>query len=234
MYQSKYTYISAEQKVYDLINQNHNLLLMLQHFRMSYTVANKTVEQLCTEHGVNLKAFIAIGNLFNGYELDGSELKTKDELAAILYFLKNSHSYYKEDKYPEIQYYLSNLKDTHQERDFKLIVQFFNEYFAEVVEHLNYEEEYAFPYFSSLLGIEEASSETTFSVQDYATHHTDIEAKLNDLKSLFLKHIYVEESYTPRRKFLTSIFELEFDLRIHSIIEEKILVPAIGIIEAQK
>ncbi len=234
MLNNKFIYITPEQKVYDLINQNHILLLVLQHFQINFTVANKTVEQICNDNGVNIHAFITIANMFNGYSPEEEVLKTKDELATVLRFLKNSHTYYKQDKYPELKLYLSKLKGTHNTRDFMLIDQFFNEYFAEVVEHLNYEEEVAFPYFYSLLGIKEATDQHAFSVLDYSNHHTDIETKLNDLKSLFLKHIHVEGNYTPRRKFLTSIFELEFDLRIHSIIEDKILVPAIGTIEAQK
>lgn len=67
-------------------------------------------------------------------------------LSQFYIFLKKSF-FYIEDKYPELKYYLEKIKNVHTSRDFQLIEQFFNDYFEEVLEHLKYEDDIAFPYF---------------------------------------------------------------------------------------
>lgn len=76
-----------------------------------------------------------------------------------------------------------------------------------------------------------SKNQSYISVIEYRNHHTDIETKLIDLKNLFLKHIKIKNELTIKRKFLNTLFGLEFDLKIHSIIEEKILIPLIEHIE---
>ena len=94
-----------------------------------------------------------------------------------------------------------------------------------MLEHLDYEEIVAFPYFTKLATNKEIPSDNEYSAKEYHEHHTDIELKLADLKKLLLKHIKIDNSLNLRRRLLTSLLELEFDLYIHSLIEEAILVP---------
>lgn len=151
-----------------------------------------------------------------------------------MHFLKKSHSFYIEDKYPELKYYLEKIKNVHSSRDFQLIEQFFNDYFEEVLEHLKYEDEIAFPYFYCLERKDNNVLLKSFSVKEYRNHHTDIETKLTDLKNLFLKHIKIKSDLNIKRKFLNTLFGLEFDLKIHSVIEEKVLIPLIERIENEQ
>ncbi|MEZ4906350.1 MAG: hypothetical protein R2771_01600 [Saprospiraceae bacterium] len=113
-----------------------------------------------------------------------------------------------------------------------MIEKFFNEYFDEVMDHLNYEEQVAFPYFSNICGHNIRKGDTSYSAEEYGSHHTDIEMKLADLKNLLLKHIKIAGDINIKRKFLYSLFELEYDLMIHSVIEERVLIPIVETIEA--
>jgi regulator of cell morphogenesis and NO signaling len=103
-----------------------------------------------------------------------------------------------------------------------------------VLEHFKYEDDIAFPYFCSLLDDHVSYQQNSFSAREYQNHHTDIETKLTDLKNLLLKHIKIKSDLNIMRKFLDTLFGLEFDLKIHSVIEEKILVPLIEKIEQGK
>jgi regulator of cell morphogenesis and NO signaling len=234
MYKTQKTYITNDKKMLDLINENYSLLLCLQHFDIDFSVDNKTVQELCSENKINLNAFIVIANLYNGFFPTENEIDKIDDITPILSFLKKSHSFYVEDKYPELKYYLGIIKNTHNSKDFQLIEQFFNDYFEEVLEHLKYEDEIAFPYFYSLLQNGKVNLIKSFSTNEYRNHHTDIETKLTDLKNLFLKHIKIKSDLNTKRKFLNTLFGLEFDLKIHSVIEEKILIPLIEKTEAQQ
>ena len=102
----------------------------------------------------------------------------------------------------------------------------FQKYYEEVLEHLDYEDNVAFPYFTELVKYNNIPCYDKYSAMEYYEHHTDIELKLADLKKLLLKHIKIENSLNLRRRLLTSLLELEFDLYIHSLIEETILIPA--------
>lgn len=234
MYKTQKSYITKNKKMLDLINENYSLLLCLQHFDIDFSVNNKTVENLCAEYKINLNAFLVIVNLYNGFLPEISDVEKINNITPILTFLKKSHSFYVEDKYPELKYYLGIMKNSHSNKDFQLIEKFFIDYFIEVTEHLNYEDETAFPYFYSLLQNNKINQEKVFSSNEYKNHHTDIETKLTDLKNLFLKHIKIKSDSNIKRKFLNTLFGLELDLKIHSIIEEKILIPLIENIERQQ
>lgn len=220
-------------KILDLINENPGLLLFLQHFHIDFSVNNSTVGQLCKQYNIGVKAFLSVINLYNGFFPDREEVDNINDVNSILVFLKNSHSFYKDEKYPELKYYLNELKRSSQVKDIELVEKFLDDYFEEVLEHLNYEDQVAFPYFYSIIEkAEHAKKANTFSVKEYLDHHTDIETKLSDLKNLLLKHMHFNNDLNTLRKFLNSLFGLESDLKIHSAVEEKILIPLISKMEA--
>ena len=230
MYQTTKTYIKPHIRMADLIFENPYLLLLLEHFGLDLVVHDKTVSQLCTENGINEKVFISFANLYNGFTSIGSEGFDSGHIETIIGFLRNAHYYFKYDKYPEIQDHIKKLFDKNPSAEIRMIEKFFNDYFMEVSEHLDYEEGIAFPYFRSLLPgkvTEQRNGEIKFSGTEYLEHHTDIESKLADLKNLLLRHISLKNDPVNRRKLLFSLIELEFVLSIHSLIEETILIPLV-------
>jgi regulator of cell morphogenesis and NO signaling len=112
-----------------------------------------------------------------------------------------------------------------------MIGTFFDKYFREVTEHLDYENEVVFPYVLSLnekLAGKASGNETdSYSVTEYREHHDDIEEKLADLKSLLIKYMPQKDDQQIRRQLLLCLFELEYDLKIHSMIEESLLIPVV-------
>ena len=223
----KKTFVKADLKMADLIEENPYLLLMLQHFNMDFTVADKTIAQLCTEYNISENVFITLANLYNGHHYKSGKPLSAAEIRSILAFLQNSHTYYRDDSYPQISHYIRDIQAKYpQKKELKLLEGFWNTYFKEVLEHLDYEDKVAFPYFSGLLNSYSGKSAKSYSAQDYLEHHTDIELKLDDLKQLLLKQIHLEEHLNICWKLFFSFFELEFDLYIHSLIEEHILIPA--------
>ncbi len=231
MISKPYPRFSPEARMLDLLNRNPSLLLLLEHFGMDFTVGDQTVELLCSSSGIDQAAFIAVGNLYNGYFPTREDLEGVRDISSIILCLKNSHNYYKNDKYPELKEYLLLLHQKHQSHDIVLLEKFFQDYFQEVLDHLAYEEEVAFPYFFSLVDNSNFPSGNHYRVSDYREHHSDIETKLADLKNLLLKHIKIEGDYELRRRFLINLYSLEADLEIHSLIEEQILLPLVEEIE---
>ncbi len=221
-------------RMLDLLNRKSAVLLFLEHFEVDFRLGNKTVRQICREYNIDEEAFILIGNLYNGILPEAGELCNARSLDSIINFLHSSHQFYKEDKYPEIMDLLASLHEDQHSKDAMLLEQFFKDYFQEVLEHLAYEEEIAFPYFRSLLDKGNEWKGKDYSAGDYMEHHSDIESKLEDLKNLMLKHISIKGRLNLKRRFLNSLFELEFDLKTHSMIEEEILVPLVEKLEKDK
>jgi regulator of cell morphogenesis and NO signaling len=179
--------------------------------------------------------FLVFANLYNGFIPHRNDINSESfDIRAIIRFLRNTHQFYIRDKYPKIKQYIKQLYEKQSKTEIERIDFFFNDYFDEVLEHLNYEDEVAFPYFCKLLDDDTEILDADFSVNEYREHHTDIETKLSDLKNLLIKHISLKGDFPLKRKIVKSLFELENDLTIHSTIEELILLPLVDELEKNK
>ena len=118
-----------------------------------------------------------------------------------------------------------------------LVEKFFDTYFNEVKEHLEYENTIVFPYILELYSKTEnllvPAKQAKYSVKEYKDQHNDIEEKLDDLKNLLIKYLPQKNDQSLRRKLLLSLYELEYDLNIHSQIEDLILIPLVAKMESQ-
>lgn len=86
MYQTKKTFIKPDMKLSDLIFENPSLLLMMEHFDINIAVRNNTVEQICNENHINHELFIAITNLYNGFNMTNTENISKPDTESIILF----------------------------------------------------------------------------------------------------------------------------------------------------
>lgn len=232
MYHSHKTFIKPNMKMADLIVENPSLLLPLEHFEVEDAIHEKSVEQICTENEMNMPLFILICNLYNGFSLQSSDILPEElNIIDIIKYLEKSHHYYKTDKYPEIRQHILKLYEKQNPKDIKIIEDFFNTYFEEVLEHLQYEDDIAFPYFTTLVLDGGKAYDSSFSANDYEAHHSDIGEKLSDLKNLLLKHITLKGDNPLKRRILNGLFELERDLLIHSVIEDTLLMPLVSKME---
>lgn len=230
MYRNIRTFIKPEIRLAELIFENPYLLLLLEHFGIDLEMHEKTVSEICLENNISEHVFISFANLYNGFPLSDIRGFEVNDIPSIIRFLGRSHTYFRYDKYPEIQDYLNKLNETNPDAEIRLVNRFFNDYFVEVTDHLDYEEKIAFPYIYGLLnGVETPADKAAvrFSGKEFLDHHTDIESKLTDLKTLMIRHIPLRNDPSNRRKLLFSLIELEFVLNIHSLIEESVLIPLV-------
>jgi regulator of cell morphogenesis and NO signaling len=235
MFQSKRTYVHTGLRMSDLIFENPSFLVMMEHFGLDVAMKDKTVKQICRENLLNEEIFVAIANLYNGFNPEEVAHFQRTDVRAMIAFLESSHQFYLNEKIPEIQKIIDQLLQctASSQPEIKLIEDFFLEYSREVEEHLNYEDEIAFPYFLELLSPSPVIGriKNRFSAEEYQDHHTDIETKLNELKKLLVRHVSLKNNLHLKRKLLIYLFELEYDLNIHSMIEEFMLIPLVRKIE---
>ena len=231
MHHTNKMFIVPEMKISDVIIENPYLILMLEHLGVNLEVHEKTIELICNESNISTELFLTIVNLFNGFKpLPITEYASND-IQTIIKFLKNSHQYYMEEKYPQIQDYIEKINKINDHAETFMIGKFFDKYFMEVTEHLDYEDDVVFPYVLDLNNLlthkNSDKAVSSYSVTEYKKHHNDIEEKLTDLNNLLIKYLPQKNDQQIRRKLLFCLFELEYDLEIHSQIEETILIPLV-------
>jgi len=215
----------------EAVLSNPRIILLLEHFNIYVPLYEKTIADICNEKHIDTKLFIAFANLYNGVEYTSPVHFNFDQVNQIIRFLKNSHTYYTAEIYPDISSIIREMYTSNGQKEISMVEEFFNEYFHEVMEHLNYEDEIAFPYMTSLYEHIEKdmpfTESTKYSVKDYKDHHNDIEEKLADLKNLLVKYLPPTNDQQKRRRLYLSLHELEYDLNIHAIIEDMILIPLV-------
>jgi regulator of cell morphogenesis and NO signaling len=223
--------IKHDMKVSELVEQNPYLLLMLEHLEIPLGLQDKTIDEVCSDHGMSARLFIVLANLFNGHEPDRVQITNSSDIKKIVDYLVNSHKHYLHEKFPLMTTFIEQIVEVNTNPEISLLRKFFEDYYNEVVEHLDYEHNVVFPYVTSLDqqvnqgNVSAARHE--YSIADYQGHHDDIEEKLTDLKNLLVKYLPPHEDTQARRKLLLVLNELEFDLHIHSLIEEAILIPLV-------
>ena len=214
----------------DIIEKNPYTLLVIEHLQKFDYPKNVTIKEFCKDTQVPEDLLIILLNTYTNLSYTQNFCCNRELLPWLVNFLKNSHSYYKNEKYPLINNLLSELNKSINTNEAKLLSKFFHNYFNEVIEHLDYEEKIVFPYINELLNGKN-KSKLIFSSEEYLEHHNDIEEKLSDLKNLLLHHFKFEKYYNLGRQLIFHLFELEFDLKAHSKLEENLLVPSIKKLE---
>ncbi len=224
-------YLTPDLNISDVVFDNPQILLLLEHFNIYVPLQEKTIRDICMANDVIPEVFLTIANLYNQNSYTSPVHFTFRELHSILRFLKNSHVYYSEEMYPAIRSIIKQMYELNNQAEMELVEKFFTDYYSEVTEHLHYEDEIAFPYMKSLhehIMLQKPFDEpVSYSVHEYKDHHNDIEEKLNDLKNLLVKYLPGKNDQKLRRRLFNSLIELEYDLNIHGKIEEMILIPLV-------
>ncbi|NLO69385.1 MAG: hypothetical protein GX102_00210 [Porphyromonadaceae bacterium] len=221
--------IHSNSKISEEIINNPFLMLLLQHFQITVPVQDLKVSQLCKLYNINETLFIAFARLYNGSTAIPELKLDHNEALTIVDFLRTSHRFYSEQIYPEIMELIDEMKQLNSYKEMKLVSVFFSNYFQEVTDHLDYENDVFHPYVIDLVNQlnnrKRTENKEIYSTLNYKDHHDDIEEKLTDLKNLLVKYLPLQKDQVVRRKLLFLLSELEFDLKIHTDIEELILIP---------
>lgn len=229
--------ILSSTNVAEAVIANDNLLLLFEHFGISIPVQSLNFGQLSKLYNIREELLLAFANLYNGKTSIGEIEFDAEDAEAIIKFIKTSHSFYAKQLFPEAQELINQMEELNTLREMKLVPMFFSDYFKEVLSHFDYENNTFHPYVQHL--IESIKNNTNhefgelYSVNDYQDNHDDIEDKLIDLKRLLVKYLPVDKDINVRRKLLMLLTQIQYDLKIHSYIEELILMPLTAKLEKQ-
>lgn len=224
----RYELIAKDMKMSKVLFQHHQLILALERFGMKLGVKERTVEEVCSDFNISPNVFLLVANLHLNISFKHEQNFSTTELEQIVSYLTNSHNYYSKEVFPEVIQNIHLLSESSNKPELLMVEEFFNEYKKEVDHHFDYENNTVFPYILHLI---DNKKDENYSVVDYREHHDDIQEKLDDLKSLLIEHLPQEANNSLRRKILFALFDLDYDLQIHSKIENEILIPEVELLE---
>lgn len=214
-------------KMIDLISDNYDLLQSLGRFGINLGFGDQTVEEVCSQQGVDTFTFLTIVNFtINGHK----DWKASDNISipTLLQYLKSSHQYYIEFELPFIR---KELVSSIEENDNlgKLMIKLFDEYADSIKRHMSFEEKTVFPYVDALLKGEATGD---YDIQTYSKHHDQTEEQLGEVKDIIVKYLPVDAYHNNQLTgALYDIYNCEEWLKQHAMVEDHIFIPAIKRLE---
>lgn len=224
---------TKQHKIIDLVQANYHLLPVINRFGINLGNKDKSLERICADRNINVDFFLIIINTFhNEAFFPEKELRAFSPLLIIDY-LQKTHKHYIGYEMPKLDLLLKQLLDSNKTEIHQLdiIEQFYLKYKEELLLHINEEEKTTFPYIIDL--VENKRKNTQYNIHTFEKEHSNVAIKLNDLKNLVIK--YIEPVYDNNicNEFLITLFRFEKDIKDHSRIEDKILIPHVVELEKQ-
>lgn len=221
---------SENSKMAEVVISNPKLLLTLSRFGIELGFGDHSVKEVCDKAKVSPSFFLLICNLYSNSDFIPSQNDIRSvDAYTILSYLSESHKYYLEERLPHIELHLRRIVEDCPAKFCNTINRFFNEYKDEVESHFKYEEDVVFPYIKSLCN---KTLSPDFSISEFKSNHSNIEDKLNDLMNILIKYLPANVFPKERIEISLDIMEVTSDLRSHTLVEERILVPFVEMMEA--
>lgn len=219
---------SSHLKLADMISTDYELLTILERLDIRLGFGDDDIETICKKHNISVDLFLMICNIysFENY-IPNMDFLTINDIPHIVSYLRSSHNYYSNQIFPKLHGYIHNMLEDCDKTNSEVINRFYDNYDSEVNNHFNYEETTVFPYIESLINKNEYRDQN-YSIEHFEKNNSNIEETLDDLKNIIIKYLPEEISNLYRYKVLKNIFIIERDLKKHSLVENKILIPLVS------
>ena len=224
--------LSGSMKLAELLEHDYKLLSILSRLDIALGFGETTVAEMCRKHGLSTELFLLICRIYSsqGSCVPSPENLSTDDLADITAYLHRSHVYYSETVIPRLGRKIGEMMNSCDTIHRKILNTFFSDYCSEVANHFEYEESTVFPYVRSLIEGRRTESRG-YSIEKFEENHSDIDAKLSDLKSIIIKYLPSSCPAELRNDVLFEIFRFEEDLGKHTDIENLVLIPLVEKLE---
>ncbi len=222
----------------DLVHENHLLLPVINRFGISLGFGSKTVDEVCTTNGISTAFFLEVINAYHNKDFFPEVNLQSFSISLIVNYLKNTHQYFVGIKIPQIGDEIGTLLDTActENKDKLLLVKsLFDEYRNDLLNHTVQEDRDIYPYTlrverEFLSTVHDSQFIATFrsnSIRNYADHHGNIDEKLFDIKNIIIKYLPPLANSNLQNTILFELFNLERELKAHTMLEEKVLIPKV-------
>ena len=221
---------SSDTRLSDLITAHPSLLTLLTRLGISLGFGDRSIADVCEASGVDTAFFLLICNVytFNNY-IPSTPTILDTDMSGLVPYLEKSHRYYVDKRLPHIERHLDAIAHKLGGRIGQVFINFFQEYKQEVEAHFGHEERDVFPHIRALMAGERDKS---YNIDMFLHTHSDIEGKLDDLLNIVFKYLPPQVDDDNVLDVVYDILRLREDLKKHTFIEEKIMVPLVFHLES--
>ena len=208
-----------------LIDDNNSLLFVMSRFGIPLGFGDKTVGEICSAKGVDTNTFLCVANFTSGKHWDGESIS----LASLMEYLRKAHIWFLEYNLPAIRRKLIEAIDCSGKDEVALLIlRFYDDFVAEVRNHMEHENSTVFAYVDGLM---QGYLNREYTIETFAAKHSNRDSrladKLADLKNVIIRYYPQGDGGEALHSVLFDIINCENDLAQHCAVEDKIFVPAV-------
>ena len=93
---------NENQKIAEIVADNYNQIVLLEHFGIPLVVQEQTVKDICKKYKLSTELFLTFVRLFNNERITHSTHFDEKDIHCIILYLTNCHQYYLQEKAPKI------------------------------------------------------------------------------------------------------------------------------------
>lgn len=158
----------------------------------------------------------------------GENIGLHDLVEDVIGYLHQSHEYYLNNALVSLASAIGKIIEPCTAAQKAAVWQFFSDYKEELEGHFRFEENQVIPYVKQLIA---GSRLWDFSIDSFHDNHSNIDAKLSDLRSIIDSSLPAGCDRKQRQSLMLFISGLQKDLARHISLEEDILVPMVRMLE---
>ena len=215
-------------KVSFVIANDFRLLQVMSRFGISLGFGEKNILEICKQCDLDPNTFITVINFVKEGGEDSDINANGLDLKSLLNYLYRTHRYFLDYQFPNLRRDLLNAIDCSVKNEVAfLVLKFYDEYVEEVRKHMDFEERVTFKYVENIIkcNLIPINNNVTNPLLSY--HHDEIEAKLMDLKRLFIQYYPQSGIDYNLNAVVYELYRTQEDLLMHCMVEDKIFLPAV-------
>jgi len=217
----------------DVISDDYRMLQIINRFGITLGFGDKTVAETCMAAGADTGTFLTVVNfLKDTNHAHITEMVEHIDMPSLLLYLKNSHTYFTNYRLPAIRRKLIGAVDTRNQIAM-LILKFYDEYAAEVNQHMEYENSQVHPFVETLLQGRLPKQRFAEVIGHHDGNHSSIEKSLTELKNIIIKYYPNDENAALLGDVLMDIYMVEEDLLNHCHLEDTLFAECVRQLERE-
>ncbi len=224
-----------EKSILDLIRDDNRLAAVIDRFGIGFQYYRLPLEEACKSSHVDSRFVITIykafecDNYFPTKELQGFPLRT------IIEYLIKTHLYYLNNKLPKLEKLIDVLVANYGNSELMLfkLKDFFTDYKRGLVQHIQTEEFYLFPYILKLIKAAEESQTPIalysilekYSLKKFVDDHDHVDDALEEVSRRIRIYTHSSGHTAQVNLILDELKQFEHDLTLHGRLEDEVLLP---------
>lgn len=214
--------ITKESKLSDIVINDPSSITVLNRFNIFLGLGDKTVENICTEKGIDVNFFSTILNTYINEDYFPEEALKSHSVNEIVKYINKTNQYYLRFQIPNIERHFSSLiaRSENGKNNLELLQNFFLEVKNEILARMEFDMMQLLTHIGN-----NTTKELDFSL--LTEDNDNIEDKLNDLINMFVIHLKGEYDVNLCHAVLVAIMTLQKDIKQNNRIRYRILLPII-------